>query len=450
MSSTMSAESLPIRVTVVRGLAGPRLKLKLSRPDWTVLRLKRRIAKHWRLPCSCQQLVLGACILQDDEQLTSHHPRDGEVLSLQVVVSLDAVLLNLVETNPEEVRIEALRTLAELGPNCGESAVEAVIECVVDESRAVRSAAWHTLHQSTQKGNELIIARFITFLDHYCAFIRQAGAKGLGIVADKGNRRAISALTSRLTEHNFGVHEPDDYFVRSEAVKALANIADVGDSDAIGVVSDLLADEDLEVRESAVEALAALTEIDDTNMIEHIHGLFEHPDYEIRCTAAKAVFRVVSRGNCRAVEIVSALLGDDDADVRAEAVTVLERIAHKGNTNAISFVTPYLEHADDYNRSSAVVALAGMVEVGDAWAIKQFNDCSHDPAPRVRCAALDGLAKVLNTDDTVSMDRIVALCDDGDSQVERAAWNALSGLLPKCDERVKAAKFKQMRRKIFV
>jgi len=335
---------LPVSVVSISGRV---LELEL-RPQGTARELKARIADAWRVPALCQQLLLGAQVLDDDAPLQAHIPgkptADGAAaaddrgcsrLTLQLVVS-DCQVYGRLQSEDRAVRLDALRALVHSARRGNERAVQAVVEFLADMDAAadgdgIEAAALEVLGQVAAAGDaDAIIAASARLQEHHVRhgwLVRRAAAATLGQLAEPGDGVARQVLRRALKDMDWRVRA-----VAAEAVAALAGgdaAADTRDAAALAILSE---DKQWRVREAAIAALGrVLSPPQDTKWTSFLRSHLRDAYPKVAVATAVALGKLAARLDGDTVQELVRLEGaaGTDPEVRAAAAAALEAIRQR-------------------------------------------------------------------------------------------------------------------------
>ena len=138
-------------------------------------------------------------------------------------------------------------------------------------------------------------------------------------------------------------------YVRSTAVKALAQLADKGDQHAIAAVAALFEDNNENVRSAGVEALAQPSENGDKHSIIAVAGLLEDGNEGEVCSD-RSPSAVCSEGRPACLPCSGCV----PEDVRSAELIAPVQLAEKGDTLAITAVGALLGECREEYRPSGI------------------------------------------------------------------------------------------------
>jgi len=148
-----------------------------------------------------------------------------------------------------EVRCMAVQALGQIADVGDKRALHALIECLGDVSGGVRSAGAQALPQVAQKGDSAALAALVACLHDEDRHVRSTAMEVLPKVAQKGNLSVMAEVVSSLQNKEVDGHL---------ALKALTNVVEKGDARAISALTMCLEEACPTLR---VEVLEALTQI---------------------------------------------------------------------------------------------------------------------------------------------------------------------------------------------
>jgi HEAT repeat protein len=121
--------------------------------------------------------------------------------------------------------------------------------------------------------------------------------------------------------------EDPEVEVRRAAVRALIQLAEVGDDAAVSAVVQLLGDHDDTVRHSAIWAMTEVVEPSDVRGISALCGLLEDPAASVRRAAVNALVELIPKATTQPLYFVKRYMENDRIEVRHAAAEVIERIS---------------------------------------------------------------------------------------------------------------------------
>lgn len=196
-------------------------------------------------------------------------------------------------------------------------------------------------------------------------------------------------------------------------VGALQGLVACRPDKAMALAIAALEDEDLEVRCSAVPALRAVPGAEATRAIAA--ELTKHPP-GIQIMLVKVL---ADRGDTAALSDVAELTGNPDVDVRCAAIEALGAL---GDPSVVTMLAAIAARATGDEQKTARNSLDGLRAEGVSAAIVgQLS--STDPRIRLECVRSLGVRRA-----TDSVDAILAVAEDKDTEVARAAVKSLRAL----------------------
>mmetsp|Transcript_92322 Transcript_92322/g.288922 ORF Transcript_92322/g.288922 Transcript_92322/m.288922 type:complete len:344 (+) Transcript_92322:134-1165(+) len=334
-----------LQVAALLGLSGEvRLEVAMKE-EAKVLELKEYIAHQLHVPVLFQALVLGHVVLRDEEPLAMHHPGDGQVLVVTIMVCFDSAQRCL-HAGSEAQKTKVLRALVERGL-VGDVRLQMAAAALEDHSKDVRETAVQVLALFGAEDYRGTVSQVASRLESPYDDVRSAAAQALMEVARRGDDQTLASLRPHLDDPSADVREM--------AMAAFGEMAPIGDEDAIAIVLEHVHDRAMDVRWRALEALGKL---------------------------------VTVKGNRRLISTVIECLGMHSHYVRRWAVEVLGKVAERGDKLAIDDVIAYMDHSDEHVRMAAGVALGEIAEKGDMFAIEGLTRFLSHPNPGVRLAAI--------------------------------------------------------------
>lgn len=336
-----------LQVSALLGLGGNMCLQLVVQPEAKVLALKEEIAHRLHVPVLFQVLIFHTRVLGDDELLAAHHPGDGEVLWVNILVSFH-LARRCLEGGSESQKTEALKGLAQRGL-VGDDRCTMAAAALEDRSKDVRETAVEVLGLVGGEAYGCAVAAVVARLGSPYDDVRLAAVQALREVARRGDTEAVAALVPRLEDASADVREA--------AVAAFGEIAEQGRGWAIARVRQRLQDHSMDVRWKALEALGELvSEKGDQGFVAEVISCLEMPNIYVRRWAAEVLGRVTEKGDRHAIAAVAAHMDHRDDDVRMAAGVALGKIAEKGDEFAVSRLNECLGHSDPGVRLAAIQA----------------------------------------------------------------------------------------------
>jgi len=278
----------------------------------------------------------------------------GDIGDSRVVEPLIAALKD------EEGEFEwgVIEALGDIGDS---RAVEPLATALKDDFHVVREVAAQALGRI---GDYQAVESLIALLKDEEKDVRKSAIEALIKISEAGDPRAVEPLIIALNDR--------DFFVRTEAARALGRI---GDPRAVEPLIIALNDKELVVR---INAAIALGKISDPHAVEPLVSL--RKDSSVRKFATQALIKIsealIEMGDSQAIESFVAILKDDESEVRDYLIKLL--------IDAVSDQESSIRH-------SAVWALG---EIGDPRAVEPLIIALLDDDLNVRNNAAGALRKI--------------------------------------------------------
>ncbi len=174
----------------------------------------------------------------------------------------------------------------------------------------------------------------INALNHENYYVRSNAAKALGNI---GNEAAVSALINALNDKNSDVR-----------MRATIGLGKIGNEVAVSALINALNHENYYVRSNAAEALG---NIGNQAAVSALINALNDKNSDVRSNAAEALGNI---GNQAAVSALINALNDESSDVRMRAAEVLGKI---GNPELLPSLTPYLRTKNALDALKAITAI---------------------------------------------------------------------------------------------
>lgn len=428
-----------IRVTV-HSMNGEVLELDMW-PESRISNIKDAISDQWRWPTLCQKLALQDLILDEDSVRIAVQCIDGaQCLSLSLVVSQDAILEELQQNDSIRAKL-ALNQCVTLGTKAMVTVTEAIRARLRDRSGAIRRIATKALVHTKERGDYSTIVDVCTGLGDRDDNVRNMAVHALGIIG-KGSPEAI-AVISRVIEDPTSVssHVPDGsrYSVadvanhdvlglidaKLAAIRALVKIADKNDSVAARTLSRCLCSHTDKVRTAAVKALGQIVETGNKNAIKELADVAKIDRRAIEAVL-KVIRSIAEKGDRLAIdEVVIPLLSMDSlfrysrkrrTRIHAAAESLVE-ITEKGDRCVIDRLLDVIAESARAGESCSAHAdaLTQITDKGDQQVICAVCKILEDPeimSSFVKITLVHVLEQLAEKDDDQAIRSLVNLSRD--------------------------------------
>jgi len=351
-------------------------------------------------------------------------------------------LINRLENEKMSVRLEAARTLGEIGSFW---AVGPLIDTLTDESSGVREAAAQTLGAI---GDNRSVEPLIAVLEDKESNVRWTAAQALDALdwsADSKSEKALYLVAKQewaecvkigqtAVDPLMAVLSDENWSIRKTATQTLGAIGDIR---AVEPLMAALKDENPDVREAVVNALG---KIDDSRAIEPLTAALSDKDSNVRETVAqaldtlgwsanseneKAMYLVAKREwdnsvkiGQPAVEPLIAILMDESSGVQIAAAQALGAI---GDSQAVE---PLIAGLTDESSSVQIAAAQALGAIRDNRAVEPLIAALADKSFDVREAATNALNEIGQP----AVEPLITRLTDESSDVRKAAAHALDTL----------------------
>lgn len=443
----------------VNTLGGDVLRVDLNDTS-SALDIKHAVARNWEIPSTCQRLILGTYVLQDNDAIGTLCACDGPTF-LTMAVSLDGIYSCICEGSISE-KLHALEDVMKVGRRDGVAAVRAVIGALTQRHECVQRKAQKALDYlaSTLRDDPLAMEAICGMLveeKHQAAGVQALAAAGtignqtvvaglctlikstrnsdvlvdavcvLASAAGRGDAEAIAALCYCL--------EIPDVNVRLCAAKCLASVTDKGNRTVALVLIQCLQDVDEDVSRAAVATLKSIAGRGNMEIVALLSDCINNGHGSIHCQEAmQALAHVSERGDAGVVSLISAYLDDAHADVRYSALRALTVVASRSDSESIDRIARCLDDVDADVRHTAVKALHRIAEANNIVVIASLKTCLHDSNDMVRCAARDAL---LGLTGITSFDREragIISANATPSGFSVSWWSEIQKMFPHCSD----------------
>jgi len=257
-----------------------------------------------------------------------------------------------------------------------------------------------------------------TRLDRQDDESRQPALRALAHMAERGQTRAVVELTSRL--------EDWEHDLRRAAVEALTQVAEPGNEQAIDLLLPRLKDVSIEVRLAVLEALPRAAGYGDARCITGAGFLLEDSVQYVRRAALKALSQLAEKGNDMVFAEVQSRLGHADPEVRATALKALPHILEQGDERGVTAVIDRLEDPVFNVRRTALETLGLVARHGDQSTIISLCNRLGSNMEEIRITMAQALTQVVNYGDKATVLTLSQRLQDGSVDVKLAVIHALT------------------------
>jgi HEAT repeat protein len=170
-------------------------------------------------------------------------------------------------------------------------------------------------------------------------------------------------------------------------------LGSLGDRRATPLLTDALAEQDVETR---IYALLALADLRDPASVPRVIAAAKDPEKDVRKTA---LYALGSIGDPRAVPVLAEELTDETPDVRFNAAVALSRF---GDKRAIGVLREMLDRTrlaairdmrEDQKEDAMIVAISAFRAVAGDESKPELEKLTRDPSIRVQAAAKEALSR---------------------------------------------------------
>lgn len=177
---------------------------ELVDPESEVWMMKEAIGYQLQMPSSCQMLVHGLSVLDDDD-CVGDLCSQADTLYLTMVISLQTLFEKLA-SDDVTTQVAALWEVAQLERGVV-SGVVAACALLGSCNPIVRQTVVEVLGHVGQRGNRLIVDAVAAHLEDVFEGSRKAAADCFRFVANRGDTNAIWAASVRLKHPDAGVRQ---------------------------------------------------------------------------------------------------------------------------------------------------------------------------------------------------------------------------------------------------
>jgi HEAT repeat protein len=400
--------------------------------------VKHMLETSLQVPASCQELLLGASILQDADTLAMLCPNTGnnESTSLTMIVSVEAAVAR-VRYGDKTEKLRGLDDICQLGRTGGVGAINALILFLGDHEPKVASRALECLKvlgQQTADDTSSMNA-VCELLSSKKRYMRAAGVETLSglnftLLNDVVTQTVISGLCGLIESGSL----PSDKNIMLKAIRALQHVCqEVGQDNAtsIDTVCRQTSAEDGDIRLYAVIALAFLANRGNAQVLSTLIRSLQDEDDVVRDAAVKSLKYVAQRGDEESLNLIVSC-----AHHGCAAILALRHVAERGDERVLTLLTLHLEDADPDVRRAALKALAKVAERADVQRAEMVTRCLKDPDADVRCAAVGTLASIAPQGNSIVIAGLKLCLCDWRWPVRRDAISCLASLMEAGDTSV--------------
>eukprot|EP00929_Paragymnodinium_shiwhaense_P115156 TRINITY_DN8384_c0_g1_i1.p1 TRINITY_DN8384_c0_g1~~TRINITY_DN8384_c0_g1_i1.p1 ORF type:complete len:1514 (-),score=356.60 TRINITY_DN8384_c0_g1_i1:176-4717(-) len=370
-------------------------------------------------------------------------------LEITVVRTLDEVYRRL-QSDDAGVRQKAVLLLAWAVSDDNERAVSAVGARLQDANASVRVAAARVLSQVRKKKQSLpfcddsaAVARaqlaydtavdaVLASLEHGTLQVQREALTLLPLVAQRGDERCLGrALQLFETAAERGNGE-----LRTDAVEALVQMAAAGDEHVVSAflaaLSAATGDEAFKAR--LLRAMGQVATIGDRKAIAGVGVCLRRKDPELRSAAREAMQRLATRGDAAAIQAITECFQRKDEATRLDALQLLSLLGGSDATTIDALLT-LLEDVSDSVRKKATKLIVQLADHGARRVINGAGVRLRKRRSEVRKAAREVLLNVTSRGDEKAVSAVIAAVESQDKLVRREAVQLLPQVAATSDER---------------
>lgn len=236
-----------------------------------------------------------------------------------------------------------------------------------------------------------IVTTLVEQLRHLPPGQRRAATYALSLVGTKGDATVLSLLATQLDS---AAPYKDELLA---VIKALATVADKGNTIAMTAISTQLNHEDTDIRKTAVDALATVAKKGDVFVMASLSKQLKrkHVPADVKRLAIYGLQSVATKGNVAAAIEVSTQLDDLECQIQQVAKKVLPTMVDMGDVAMVAAVIKLLTHDKSRVKLAAIRILSLAAEqdvidglIQDRRARLAAIELKNDTDPRVREAAI--------------------------------------------------------------
>lgn len=370
-------------------------------------------------------------LVGDDEQKRKYA---ATALSLTVTggdIETRDVLLERINDTNSHIRELVVYVLGNIADTGDEVVIPALLQCVNDSDETVAKTAMESVCKVGSQGDETIIAKMIEKLKD--PRTRATASNGLGVICDKGNKAAITALTEVCTSCE-------------EAALALSRVCNKGDVAIRNTLLNCLK----QIKLDDVKLLEALDNVSDkTKSYEVIDLLLEEmksPKRRVAYRMAYAFGSVCPRGDALAIsKLVDCM---EDKGLKDKAAAALGLIADVGNEAAIDSLIVCLRDRTSHFivREQAAIALSKVAKRGDQKVIAALCERLGDTEEVINASAA-ALETITDKDNKSVLNAFLQLMKHPDSGVVERAIQSIGRIASRGDSTIKEALLNKLNNK---
>ncbi len=273
-------------------------------------------------------------------------------------------------------------------------------------------------------------------------------------------REAVNKLTSAAVPMLIDALSHDDWPARIEAARMLSGLNSVSAAQAVPMLVDMLSHDSMQVRLDAVWVLSGIDSAAAAQAVPMLVEALSYRDWRVRQGAAQAFGKIDEAAAEQAVPMLVVALADPDPDVRQavgetleklngavtvpmlvaalssgrwrvrlEATRTLSRIDRAAAKQAVPMLVELLSHEEWQVRVRAAHALGEADDAAAKQAAPMLVEALSHGEWQIRQEAAQALGEINEAiADAPAFSALVAAVDDDDSDVRRAAREALDKL----------------------
>jgi HEAT repeat protein/V8-like Glu-specific endopeptidase len=318
----------------------------------------------------------------------------------------------------DEVRVEAIRVLGQIGGADPQSVLPSLIEALKDEKFEVRRNAATALGQLGHANLELVLPLLIEALkDKKERLTRGYVAQALGLIGQTDPQGVLPSLIETLKD--------EEGIVRGYVAQALGHIGQADPQGVLPLLTNALKDTDENVRGFAAQALGHIGQADPQSVLPLLTNALKDTDEKVREDVAQALGLIGQADPQDALPLLAEALKDKKGNVRNYAAKALELIGRADPQSVLPLLAEALKDEDWQVRQTATDALGKIGRADPQSVLPLLAKVLKDEDWTIRIHAAGALGKIGHADSQDVLPLLAKALKDEEWLISQDAAEAL-------------------------
>jgi len=295
-------------------------------------------------------------------------------------------------------------------------------------TNATRNMGWLMALTTTSRGARPAIMAALCSATHQVN-VGDALARAVAEVAEVGDSMAIQALCALVRDSSMTT--------RAEAAAGLGRVATSGDIAVEKVLRSCLSDRSEETEDLVIAALMSISQlapVGSLTLAAVSDCMRNAEDWASRRAAVEAIANIGEVGDVAVISMLQAGLDDENCWVRTSTIEAIAKVSWRGDEAALTAALLKLNDRAWSVRVAALGVVARLSERGDEETIGGVTACLDDDYSSVRIAALETLVELAPCGSRHLIRLASSRLADADPDVRKEAIEALVRMAETGDE----------------